>query len=143
MHTYFIFRMQRSILPHLPCVGNGLEVPMAAEAMAAVVEAVMIAAGTIVAARLVIVVDMEVGLTVNGLLLVILHARGMLRPPEEMTHTLHEAVEGMNMSHPGDRARGTRIALPGEPPQMLLREETVSERTIGAIGENFVWLFCY
>ncbi len=116
---------------------------MAAEAMAAVVEAVMIAVGTIGAARLVIVVDMEVGLIVNGLLLVILREKGMLRPPEEMTHTLHEAVEGMNMPHPGDRAQDTRIALPGEPPRMLLREETVSERTTGAIGETLSECFCY
>src|SRR5437764_6837400 len=125
------FRIPWLILPRLPCVGNGLEVPMAAEAMAAVVEAVMIAVGTIGAARLVIVVDMEVGLIVNGLPLVILRGRGMLRPPEEMTHTLHEAVEGMNMPHQGDRAQDTRIALPGEPPQILLREGTVSERTTG------------
>lgn len=132
--------MQRLILPHLPCVGNDLEVPMAEEATAAVEEAVTIAVAMIVDARPIIVVDMEVGLIVKGLPLVILRAIGMLRRPEETMDTLHAAVEEMNMSHPGDRVRDTKIVLPGEPPRMLLREETVNERITGAIGENFVWL---
>jgi hypothetical protein len=131
--------MRRLILPRLPCVGTDLEVPMAEEATEAVVAAVTIAVGTIVDARPVIAVGMEVGLTVNGLLLVILRAIGMLRLPEEMMDSPHEAVQGMNMPRPGDRARDTKIVLPGEPPwKLLLREETVNERTTGAIGENFI-----
>jgi hypothetical protein len=130
--------MRRLILPRLPCVGTDLEVPMAEEATEAVVEEVTIAVGMIVDARPVIAVDMEVGLIANGLLLVILRAIGMLRLPEEMMDSPHEAVQGMNMPRLGDRARDTKIVLPGEPPWKLSREETVNERTTGAIGENFI-----